>query len=207
MTTVTQQLPPVDTNNTDNSGFGLPEQNGVIITEQDPALAGLEYMIQDDAPPLVTTPFGRGGLLLFAPRGVPSWALMNLILSLIGIVLAAVTLGYALFRRRNDDREFEREYRTDHGHIREEEEVRYRRYGLIFLVIAVIISIISIIIFVLTQDMRNMMVLLDWLTLIHVILLAAQIVAIALTRRGLSRKKTKVRTYHDPYYRPGETIA
>jgi len=72
-----------------------------------------------------------------------------------------------------------------------EEETVYRRYGLIWLVIAAIISIISIFIFILTQDMRRMMVLLDWLTIVHAILLIIEIIAAVLVKRGFSKKKNK----------------
>ena len=96
-----------------------------------------------------------------------TWALMNLILAIVGAIAAVATVIHVWRKNRN-----RREAGID---FEAEEESRKRRKQWLFAV--GLVSIVSAVLFPLTQDMSNRMTLLDVWTIAHVILLAAQVVA------------------------------
>jgi uncharacterized repeat protein (TIGR02543 family) len=110
---------------------------------------------------------------LFSPLGEGAWALVNLLLSIIGAMCAVAGAGRALLRKKK------REAReaTDDTHKPEAEEKRYR---LICLATAILLGIAGVAVFLLTEDTGNPMVLIDNWTLVHILMLAAEIAAVAL---------------------------
>jgi len=92
-----------------------------------------------------------------------TWALWNLILSIAGAILALV-MGLRLLTRIREEDEDE-EYHDER-----------RRIRLPFIIAVPVLAIIAIILFILTQDMRLRMILIDWWTLAHLILFIAGLV-------------------------------
>jgi len=158
----------------------LKEQDRVVAEIYPPQVESEVYVLPEDIPLIG---IGNFGVMLFAPTGMPSWALLNLIMTILGLIYAAVVVIRAMIRRRKeeekarelDDEEFIVSSRT----LEEEEEERvdkYLRPG--WLATALITAIIAVFLFLITQDMRTMMVLIDWWTLAHAIILVVEIIAV-----------------------------
>ena len=107
-----------------------------------------------------------------------AWALVNLIASLLGI-LAAIVLLVSKHRKEVDSEDEERQMRIDRG----EEDPQQVSRSRIYKVISVITAIVSVIVFVLTEDMRQPMILVDRWTLLMVIFLLINVVTLFLGRK------------------------
>ena len=107
-----------------------------------------------------------------------AWALVNLIASLLGI-LAAIVLLVSKHRKEVDSEDEERQMRIDRG----EEDPQQVSRSRIYKVISVITAIVSVIVFVLTEDMRQPMILIDRWTLLMVIFLLINVVTLFLGRK------------------------
>jgi len=146
-----------------------------------------------------------GGLKipLAAPPGYNAWALLNLILSILGVAVALVMFKrYHTQRKREQEEEdaIKEELLLREGIIEDEdtafavdlseeelEEIAALESGdeidqrkntkAVWLIGAAIVSVAAIILFVLTQDMSNPWVLVDKWTVVHAVLFAAEIAA------------------------------
>ena len=76
--------------------------------------------------------------------------------------------GYKQYAKNREDEEYQ-DYKQNHN-----KELR-----IVCLLIAILLSIVGIVMFILTQNMRYIMVLIDWWTLVHLIVFVLEIVAIA----------------------------
>jgi len=100
---------------------------------------------------------------------------MNLILSIAGVFLVLLT-ALRMFLKRKDD---ENDSEMDDFENAEDKQKRYKnRY--IMAAITVVLAIAAVVLFVLTEDMRLLMVLVDWYTIYHAIIFAAGLVAFIL---------------------------
>lgn len=111
-----------------------------------------------------------------------SWALINLIAACL-TVLTSIILLLSKHSRDNDEDENEEEATymevNDEEDEEQEEETRRKKWK----VINPIVSIISVIVFILTENMRNPMVLVDKWTLLMVAILLVNIVTLYLGRK------------------------
>jgi len=98
-----------------------------------------------------------------------AWALWNLILSLAVAILAMMVCVRFLIRKRNDEKDD-----TEECDVDEEEK---RRSRILFVLATPILAIVGIILFILTENMRLQMIMVDWWTLAHVILFAGAIIS------------------------------
>jgi len=146
-----------------------PEDPPTIITPDEPVpLDGGNipgFVIGDNFVPL----FGGFG----GAKNV--WALLNLIMSIIGIILGIATgLRAMLIHKREQDE-------AKRGEMFREEEDRRRVYykrRFIWLIITFVMAVAGIVVFILTEDMRLPMVLVDRWTIVNAIILAVEIVAV-----------------------------
>jgi hypothetical protein len=143
--------PPVDTGQTE-----IP----VVLNpvELDPLPIAMESPIQEMINVLRTEGvpiFNINGMEvpLYAFPGMSDWALINLILAIVGAVIAAITL-----RRVHSQRQEE----TTPKHL--------------WIIPVIALAIVGIIVFVLTQDMNAMIVLWDQWTIVNVIVFAGVII-------------------------------
>jgi uncharacterized membrane protein len=148
-----------DDNNDDTPAFPYSDGDGA------PGDSGRE--ITDQGVPLL------GGIQLF-PNGQASWALINMILSVVGIVIATIYLiRYITHRRKEESRE------EDKAAVRQgeenEEQNNKRRFSL--LLISCITSVLAAAIFFITQELFSQMVWMDFWTIAHLVLLAVGIFA------------------------------
>ena len=120
-----------------------------------------------------------GGLevLIFGEMGRASWALINLILTVLGAIFAALTGARAIIEKTRAKREMEE---TGYYGV----ETSSLRLG--WMAVMGIAALVMIILFALTQDMSAPMVLMDWWTLVHMVAMALIIVAIILVFKRLT---------------------
>jgi uncharacterized repeat protein (TIGR02543 family) len=114
--------------------------------------------ISEPEPPLVSGDTGS------------AWALLNLILAVVGTLLAFVVL-VAFFIGRKEEKEKDERIRNEEY---TQEQQRRKRIGL--RIVSCAAAVIAIIIFLLTEDMTQPMQLVDLWTIVHVIIFIAQIV-------------------------------
>jgi len=120
------------------------------------------YLFDDLGAPLIA------GIPLFGSPEHATWALMNLVLTIVGVALALlITLRALIFKK-------EEKYPDEHNN----EDYEYNKRRFRWLLAGNIIAIIGIILFVITQNMRNPMVLVDVWTIAHAIFVAIGIVSL-----------------------------
>jgi len=162
-------------------------------------------------PPIETTP----GSIPTNP--VSAWALVNLILSIIGIISAViVTIAVLLQRKQKQKTLPEQEQKKDskgqyaakqnqkdtkNTNNTEKTEKKQSKHRLFWLLISAILSIAGIIVFILTEDVTLPMVLVDKWTIVNAIILLAELIAIALTFRHTNKTETVPYAVH--YYLQG----
>jgi len=105
-----------------------------------------------------------------------TWALMNLILAIVGAIGAAAVVVHTWLRSRNGEEEG--------SSWESEEDVQKRRRQ--WLLVVGLVSLVGLVLFPLTQDMSRRMALIDVWTIAHVVLLVAQGIA---AWQVISRKK------------------
>jgi H+/gluconate symporter-like permease len=98
--------------------------------------------------------------------GMNSWALVNLVLSAIGIVLAIMALVRFLVTRRRREEESSDEYLEDLA-LSEEEQRKQGRLRVIYFVAIMLSAVAGVATFLLTQNMSYTMVLIDWWSALH----------------------------------------
>jgi len=121
-----------------------------------------------------------------------------------GIMLGIITGIRVLLLSQQEDDEFrDREVNEDEN-FNKEEYIRERRKmeentraRFVWLVMTLIMAIIGILVFILTQDMRLPMILADRWTLIHVIIIIIELVAVVFAFR---------RTEFNEYYYEDESL-
>jgi len=117
---------------------------------------------------------------IFAPITSNAWALSNLMLVTIGIFLAV----FALIDHIGGKRRKKREERIDvytkaHKNAKiAVEEKHIRQNNLDWLIIVEFLGFTSVVIFLLTQNINNIMVLMNWMTIAHIILFVVELVAL-----------------------------
>jgi hypothetical protein len=119
--------------------------------------------IADPAPPQTITP---------APAKQGAWALLNLILSILGALLAAIALlRFALARRQEEDVEQDGSTTTS-----------YRPHAR-WWILTLAATVLAVVIFLITEDMRLPITLADWWTIVHAIILIIQLAFFVLAMR------------------------
>jgi uncharacterized repeat protein (TIGR02543 family) len=120
----------------------------------------------------------NGEVPLFGGDGM--WALLNLLLAAIGCALAVCTLITRIIaRRKKSGEEADRAGREEPG---------YRRGHIAWLAVLILLGICGIVLFVLTEDMTQLMSLMDKWTIWQA---AITLLAIIITRTVLHKKKDR----------------
>jgi uncharacterized repeat protein (TIGR02543 family) len=127
-------------------------------------------------------PLASPGFIFFAPWGADYWALLNLILAVLGAILTPIALIKVLQRRKHLEREVETKLNSlnqNETYIVDEEKL-YQRRRIEWFAATAVLGGIGILIFVLTQDMRKTMALMDWWTIFHAIVFILEAIAFRL---------------------------
>ncbi len=123
---------------------------------------------------------GENGVPLFGRPGEAVWALLNLILAVIGVIVGIIVILRAMKKRRADEKE-QAGYDVSED---EAEDRKQKRVRPAWLVCAAIIAAISVIVFLFTEDWTNPMVLLDRWTIVNAVCLLAEIISLRLAFPG-----------------------
>jgi len=182
-----QAPPPIDDSSGDPapSGTGNYGANSRFIVRE---LFGEDH-------PVIT--IGDTVVPLVGPRHIATWALLNLILLIGGIILAIFATTRTVMQRAKRKRDREEEimlYMREGRSFNEEEsrgEKRMSKRKLLYIIAICVLAVIGLILFIITQDMTRTMVLVDFWTLFHVLFVGLQIVLLVL----LARKLKAIVTY------------
>jgi uncharacterized membrane protein HdeD (DUF308 family) len=131
--------------------------------------------LRDDGVPILP-----GGVPLYGTKTVETWALLNLIFAVAGIVTLFVTLIVRARRRKDEDDYAEMVYAYD-----EEELAASRHRRIKWNVLLVLAAIVGVVFFFLTEDMTRLMVVVDIYTIVNGVLLVLAIIG----ARKVLRKK------------------
>jgi len=174
-----------------NAPPALPDltERDALITENGgaPIQEIVEVEIKGDQVPRIG--FGNVGFPLFAPTGQSAWALLNLVLTVLGIIYIVVTTIRVITQKKRKQEEAQDEYLfrdvNEEEKLPEEDEEKQHRPG--WLAVAIAMAIMAVYIFILTQDMTNPMVLMDKWTTLHALIIAAQFIAVTLVFKRQNR--------------------
>ena len=126
---------------------------------------------------------------------MPVWALVNLILSVVGLALTVLLTVWVLLQRKQKQKKQPQAKQTSakqdkySDKQREEKETeKQKRYRTIWFALGVILGILGIVVFLLTEDLSRPMALVDNWTIVNAIILAIQILAIVLTFKHKNKK-------------------
>jgi uncharacterized membrane protein len=125
------------------------------------------------------------------------WALVNLICAVLGILFGIFALIRVLSRKKDKDEGKERDEVRDRMYAsesydenpEEEKEKKQRTKRTLGLVLAIVMGLFGIIFFLLTEDMRNLMVLVDRWTIVNVFALLLGIVGFILTKKKVKKEE------------------
>jgi len=125
----------------------------------------------EDVP--VISVFGRE-MLLFAPFGAKVWSVGNLGLAVFGIVFILAAAMRAIFQKK-------REFNDDDNYANYSEEISQEiKKKIMWLPVSFIAGMLSVFLFLIMQDRSQTMVMTDFWTVVHVVLLTAEIAAVVL---------------------------
>jgi len=150
-------LPPPE----ENSRFEIQDGEPEGYTNGDT----LERILEAGSPMYT---IGDQEVPLYAGNGLSHlvWALWNLILSLAGVALA-VMMGIRLLIQKRYDFYYNKQGET---HYETEKTKKTERTRLLLILMVPILAIVALVLFLFTQDMRLLMVMIDWWTIAHLIL-------------------------------------
>jgi len=144
-----------------------------------------DVVIEDEPIPLFSSN-GRD-FFLFAPMGVPSWAIFNLILTVTGVVLSLITVLRALRQKKEEFSEIDRQaakFMEDDSIMTEEvigfienENLYTSRRRLIALVIKYVLSFAAALLLILTQNFKGVVAVFDFWSAVHAIMFTGIIIS------------------------------
>jgi len=146
-----------------------------------------------------SVPLSNLGLMIFAPMGTDVWAVLNLMLAIMGALLALGALIINVLHKRRVDKEEKNKLNSTNQEeiymIGEEKTYHYHR--LEWLVVAIVLGCAGVLIFALTQDVSKTMTMIDRWTLTHAVLFTLELIAFRLMHRSEEDIDDKeVKTHH-----------
>jgi uncharacterized repeat protein (TIGR02543 family) len=132
-----------------------------------------------------TTTIGNKEVPLYGLDGTPVWALLNLILMIGGMILAVMVPVVALVRQ-SDYKHNERKRAAAGENGRDDQEETRAIHRPLMMILTIVLGAAGIAAFILTENMNNLMVILDRWTILMAVLFAAGVLATVFTFR---RKK------------------
>lgn len=178
-------LHPVGTVSADGRQGALG--HGATIAGESILRDGWDTIIDKEAVPLGD--FIKREVLLFTPVGTSTWAMTNLILCLMGVLYAVMNVERVLLRRKREQKEYgERFDISNFVDIRELEDDRViRSYRPTWLATSIAMAILGATLFLLTEDMREPMVMFNRWTTVHAINFAIELASVILVTKRKKR--------------------
>jgi len=154
-----------------------PDTDEAVVDEPTPEAMSAQQVAATAAVqqgiPTVTVPFFDEPVPLVSPEGIDSWSLVDLLLAVIGVLLALVALITALARRR-------RAAEWDDDDV---SDAHTQRKPNATLAVAMVLAVFGAVLFLLVEDMNLAAAMFDVWTPLFAAALAAEAVAVALTFR------------------------
>ena len=176
------ELPPARTPQRASGNENLSEVDFDAIIEDSPQSRQGEQRIYEQEVPRIT--IGGWEIPIFPPLGEGAWALLNLILSLLGVVFAIVCAIRAMLLRNREPEEAMDDEDSDQSGERidnaDKAEQRGKQYRVGWLAAMIILGIAGIFIFLITQDMKGIMVLVDIWTIVHAVIFVSEIISVSM---------------------------
>ena len=145
------------------------------FTQDEPTYEELFEIIEAEEIPLFTIMGTPIPLFSGSIASEYVWALVNLILAIAGIILALITFLRIITQKRNEKDD---EHDQHEGETAEEREKRKTRRWL-WIVVTVIMGIVGLAVFLLTEDMTKLMVMVDYWTIVNAIIFILEVVSFA----------------------------
>jgi len=157
-----------------------------------------ETTIDDEPVPL----FSAAGLdfFLFAPFGIPAWAILSLIFTIAGIVFSFFVIIRTARQKKEENKAFDERSAKLHSvnslenmqllGILESEERFIKQRRLWALVMTCFLSFSAVLFLVLMQDFEGIVVLFDWWVIIHSVLFAGILICGKLVFKKYEFEKT-----------------
>jgi uncharacterized repeat protein (TIGR02543 family) len=125
---------------------------------------------------------------------VQTWALVNLIISIVGVIFAILaTIGVLLQRNQKQKQQVQTQNakgaygtNTESGAV-EVKKAKQRR--LFWYLLSVIMGVVGVIVFLLTEDMSRTMALVDWWTIVNAVIFIVEVIAIVLIFKREKKKQ------------------
>jgi NADH:ubiquinone oxidoreductase subunit 6 (subunit J) len=130
-------------------------------------------------------------LLLFAPPGISSWALLNLMMSIAGVILVVITIIRLLTYKRKEDKKVHDRINNSFNEEFENPESNdpSKKFKLTWFTVGAVAALMAVIVFILTQDITATIALADWWTIVHIVVLTVVAASCVIVLRG--QKSTK----------------
>ena len=129
-------------------------------------------------------------------NGFDSWALVNLMLTVAGILLALGMIFTTVYRRMRDNKEgytYEESYTYDRDN-EDPDYIEKRRNRKLFIIAAAICAIAGLVLFIITQDVSLPIVLLDFWTIFNLIIFVVEVICVSMAFR---KKKEEYEEYEE----------
>jgi len=151
-------------------GVGGVRGNTLVPLSEAPTIQEVLGHIMESGMPTIN--IGNLSVPLAPAQGLNHlvWALINLLLAVAGILLAFGAVMRAIGRRKQEKDFAEIEYTNDG-----EDKQKKSRFG--WLIILCVVAVVGIVVFLLTQDMTRLMVLVDNWTIVNAIIFAAALIS------------------------------
>jgi len=144
-----------------------------------------DVTVEDDPVPLLSTL--EPDFFLFAPMGIPTWSIFNLILTVTGILLSMLTILQALFQKKEEFNEVDRyaaKIMKDNCaqndkllEFLENEDQYNKRRRLIAFCIKYVLSFAAALLLMLTQNFKGIIAIFDLWSVAHAIMFAGIIIS------------------------------
>ena len=130
-------------------------------------------------------PIVSNSVPLMALNGYPTWALINLIMCIVGFVLALIVIARMFARRKTTEKTEERE------------SEKQRKNRMLWVGTTVLMGLLGVIVFFLTENINSHMVLIDFWTIINAIILAAGIIGMVFSSKRKKKEDVHARVVLD----------
>jgi len=128
-----------------------------------------------------------GGMLLFSPFGAAAWSLANFVIAIFGILFVLAAVAKALLQKK-------REFSDEDNELSYSEEISLEnKKKVMWLPVSFVAGILSLFLFLIMQDRSQAMVLTDFWTLAHVLLLTTEISAVVLAFKKSKKPVSSMR--------------
>jgi len=174
-----------------------PNCTGIVVPGSFP-----EVIIEDYPLPLFSA-VGRD-FFLFAPMGVPTWSIFNLILTATGILLSILTILRAIKQKKdefNEINEYATKLMTDDSAKNEEllafiakDEHFIKRRRLIALVIMYIFSFGAALLLLLTQNFKGAVAVFDIWSVVHAVMFTCLLISGNFVFKKFRKEQIKICT-------------